>query len=30
MVHIIPLFTDQRHPRDAAPDAAPAGSLDPY
>ncbi|NUS19156.1 MAG: hypothetical protein HOQ25_05120, partial [Mesorhizobium sp.] len=30
MVHIIPLFTDQRRPRDAAPGAAPAGPLDPY
>ncbi|MBZ9867995.1 hypothetical protein LB515_21690 [Mesorhizobium sp. CA15] len=30
MVHIIPLFTDQRRPGDAAPGAAPAGPLDPY
>lgn len=32
MVHIIPLFADQRRPDagDAAPGAAPAGPLDPY
>lgn len=32
MVHIIPLFTDQRRPDagDAASDAGPAGPLDPY